>query len=124
MGYSNATRAIDTWGPVLDARPMVVLIRMAHMAHDQHRVLRFYGGWTILATAAGQRVPVGCEKCRGCKACNASQRAVERAVASLVRARAITRERRGRRGHAAEFRLWLDGPAPVDDALFDRPPGP
>lgn len=114
MGAGNVARALHTWGPVLDPRPLLILVRMSVTALDGDTAPWFEGGWDELARAAGHIAPSGCGRCRGCKACAASRKAVQRAVKGLTEARAITRIRAPSRSSAARYRLWLDGPAPVD----------
>lgn len=113
---------IHAWGPVLNARPLAVLIKMALTALDDAVTPRFFGGWDVLATAAGHATPESCARCRGCKACLPARRAVTKSLEALLAMGAITRTRRASRGRTAEYRLWLDHPAPVDDPTLDTLP--
>lgn len=122
MGHGNAARAFDRWGPTLDPRPLAVLARMALSTLDGDAAPIYWAGWEHLATSGGHPRPA-CGRCRGCKACRAPRRSVDRAVEALLEARVITRERRASRGRNAEYRLWLDGPAPVDHGAVDPLPG-
>lgn len=114
MGAQNVARALHSWGPELDPRPLLILVRMAVTALDGDAAPWFEGGWDLLARAAGHVAPAGCERCRGCKACAAPRKSVQRAVAGLVAAGAIVRTRPPSRHRPARYRLYLDGPAPVE----------
>lgn len=122
-------RAIDTWGPVLHSghpAAVTVLVRMAITALDSDGSPWFSAPWQMLATACG-RPPVTCDpNCRGCKACAAARKAVQREIRHLVDARAITRVHVAAKNRSAKYRLHLDGPAPVDNLVQEAliPPDP
>src|SRR5262249_5458523 len=91
-----------------------VLVYMALKSVDSNASPWSQLGYATLATEAlgrGKLKPTGDAKVDK-KARDAMERAVERAIAPLSEAGAITTERRSADGVAARYRLWLKEPSP------------
>ncbi len=114
MGYQLATRAM-LWSRVLTPRETLTLVAMALQARDDDTRPMYFGGSAalVLATIGRHHDPAG-------PTYATDKETVRRAVASLVRAGAVTRAREAVNGSRAVYELHVDAlPLPGVD---DRPP--
>jgi hypothetical protein len=107
MGAGNVSLVLTRWSRHLGDRPFRVLVQMALTGMDGADPPLYWGGWALLATAAGVSVPPGCDRCSGCPKCASAQRVTRRAIAGLVSAGAIRPVVRPRKGHNAEYQLLI-----------------
>jgi hypothetical protein len=118
VGARNALKAYALYAGKLHALPMQVLTYMALVSKDADEYPWFSQGHEALAEfALGRPTPIQ----------RADFGAVERALAALVKAKAITVERKAARRRdepwTARYRLELDHAQPVDISVMRRQPG-
>ena len=114
MGAGNVGLVLASWSPYLRDIPFRVAVQMAYTSRDEDSPPRYWGGWALLATAAGadygnlcgSEAP-GQPRCRGCASCKAARMTVTRAVKQLVDAGFCTVVVRPRPGKQAEYALQL-----------------
>ena len=107
MGASNVALLLTRWTRYLNDVPFRVAAQMCLTSLDGADPPQYFGGWAMLADAAGATYRLECGQrkgCRGCDGCRVARRTVTRALEELTDAGLIRLPDRAEPRHAGGVR--------------------